>query len=511
MLRRRSPALLFLPVVLLSTPVLAQIRVDTVGAGALISQAYDHSEVMQNLQHLTDVIGPRLSGSAPMRRANEWTGERFKAYGLTVALESFPFGVTWTRGTVEATVDAPFKRNLTGHSWAWTAGTGAKVASGPVIRINNSVDSIDAYLPKVKGAWLMFSDPAFVWNPDGPPMTAADSQAMRDARQRQQAAFQRAQRDTTPEGRRKLQQANYDRAWKLKKAGALGVLTDGAKEFGLMTMSGSPNSVSPLPNLVIAHEDFAMFARLLAAGETLRISARITNTLGTKPVEQWNTVAEIKGSEKPDEVVILGAHLDSWDLATGTTDNGTGSMVVLEAARIIAQSGLKPKRTIRFILFGGEEQGLLGSRAYAAAHAAEADQMQAVLVLDNGTGRITGQALQGRPELEQLWKDLLAPVASLGATNVRDANKGGTDHLAFIPYGVPGFNFDQESRGYNHTHHSQVDTYDHAVPDDLKQASAVMAVTAYQLANLAELLPRGPKRNVDPVKPMAPSPGLAAR
>jgi Zn-dependent M28 family amino/carboxypeptidase len=143
-------------------------------------------------------------------------------------------------------------------------------------------------------------------------------------------------------------------------------------------------------------------------------------------------------------VVILGAHLDSWDLGTGVTDNGTGSMVVLEAARAIAQSGVKPKRTIRFILFSGEEQGLMGSRAYAAAHAAEAERIQAVLVLDNGTGRITGQALQGRDELEQLWKELLAPVASLGATGVRKANKGGTDHLAFIPYGVPGFNFDQE-------------------------------------------------------------------
>ncbi len=510
MLRRRVLAVL-VPAALFALPLSAQIKVDTTGAGALIAQAYDRSEVMQNLQHLVDVIGPRLSGAPGMRRANDWTAERFKAYGLTAALEAFPFGVTWERGTAEASLEAPFKRNLLVHSWAWTAGTGGKVLTGPVIRINNSVDSIDAYLPKVKGAWLMYSDPAFVWNPDGPPMTAADSQAMRDARQRQQAAFQRAQRDTTPEGRRKMQQANYDRAWKLKKAGALGVFTDGGKEFGLMTMSGSPNSVSPLPNLVVAHEDYAMFARLLASGQTPRVSARVSNTLGTKPVEQWNTVAEIKGSEKPDEVVILGAHLDSWDLGTGTTDNGTGSMVVLEAARIIAQSGLKPKRTIRFILFGGEEQGLLGSRAYAAAHAAEADRIQAVLVLDNGTGRITGQALQGRPELEQMWKDLLAPVASLGATNVRDANKGGTDHLAFLPYGVPGFNFDQETRGYNHTHHSQVDTYDHAVPDDLKQASAVMAVTAFELANLEELLARGTKRTVDPVKPMAPSPGLAAR
>jgi Zn-dependent M28 family amino/carboxypeptidase len=186
-------------------------------------------------------------------------------------------------------------------------------------------------------------------------------------------------------------------------------------------------------------------------------------------------------------------------------------MVVLEVARAIAQSGLKPKRTIRFILFSGEEQGLLGSAAYAAQHAATADSIQAVLVLDNGTGMITGQALQGRDQDEQLWKDLLAPVASLGATKVRQGNKNGTDHLSFIPYGVPGWNFDQETRGYNHTHHSQVDTYDHAVPGDLVQASAVMAVTAFELANLSTLLPRGAKRPVTPRTIVKPSPGLESK
>jgi Zn-dependent M28 family amino/carboxypeptidase len=184
---------------------------------------------------------------------------------------------------------------------------------------------------------------------------------------------------------------------------------------------------------------------------------------------------------------------------------------VLEAARAIMQSGLKPKRTMRFVLFTGEEEGLLGSAAYAAQHAAEAGKIQAVLVLDNGTGRVTGQALQGRAQDAQLWKDLLAPVASLGADSVRDANKGGTDHLSFIPYGVPGWNFDQEPRGYDHTHHSQIDTYDHAVPSDLRQASAVMAVTAFQLANLPTLLPRGPVTPVTPRTVLPPSPGLATK
>ena len=234
-----------------------------------------------------------------------------------------------------------------------------------------------------------------------------------------------------------------------------------------------------------------------------RIEAKVENRLGKSPVQQWNTVAEIKGSDKPGQVVILGAHLDSWDLGTGTTDNGTGSMAVLETARVIAQSGVKPKRTIRFILFTGEEEGLLGSKAYAAAHAADADSIQAVLVLDNGTGAITGQALQGRNELEGLWHQLLAPVASLDADSVREASKGGTDHLSFLPYGVPGFNFDQLVGGYNHTHHSQTDTFDKAVEGDLKQAAAVMAVTAVELANLPDLLPRGPRSEPEkvPTKP----------
>ncbi len=278
-----------------------------------------------------------------------------------------------------------------------------------------------------------------------------------------------------------------------------------------MNMSGSPDAVSPLPRLVIAHEDYAMLARLIEEGTTPKVSGRIDNTFSDSVVTQWNTVAEIRGSDKPDEVVILGAHLDSWDLGTGATDNGTGSMVVLEAARVISQSYSKPKRTIRFVLFTGEEQGLLGSKAYAEKHASEMDKIQAVLVLDNGTGAITGMSLQGRSQDAQLWKDLFAPLSQFGSFVVKDGNKGGTDHLSFIPYGVPGWNYDQISRGYNHTHHSQVDTYDHAVPGDLVQASAVMAVTAFELANLPELLPRGPVTPVQPRAALAPTPGLAKK
>jgi len=486
-------------------PLSAQTGVDTTGTAAIVRQATDHSEVMKNLQYLGDIIGPRLTGSPAMRRANDWTAERFKSYGLTTAIEPWDFGVTWERGPVYARLLAPFQRGVTAHSWAWTAGTDSKPEAGPVVLVNvSSSDSLAVYKDRMKGAWLLTGQPANVFNPDGPPMTAADSAAQR-------ARFNqfRAPQDTSAAAVARRRQFQTDLPYLLKQAGAFGRLTDGGKEQGLMNMSGSPYSISPLPNLVIAHEDFAQLARLIQGGVTPRFEAAVTNTMGTRSVQQYNTVAEIRGTEKPGEVVILGAHLDSWDLGTGTTDNGTGSMVVLEAARAIAQSGLKPKRTIRFILFSGEEEGLLGSAAYAAQHAATADSIQAVLVLDNGTGMIMGQALQGRNQDEQLWKDLLAPVASLGAKNVRQGNKGGTDHLSFIPYGVPGWNFDQESRGYNHTHHSQVDTFDHAIGSDLIQASAVMAATAFELANLPALLPRGAKTPVVPRTLAKPSPGLA--
>jgi Zn-dependent M28 family amino/carboxypeptidase len=227
----------------------------------------------------------------------------------------------------------------------------------------------------------------------------------------------------------------------------------------------------------------------------VRIEADIHNGFTRETLKAYNTVAEIRGSERPGEVVLLGAHLDSWDLATGATDNGAGAIAVLEAARILRAAGVRPKRTIRFVLFSGEEEGLFGSQEYVSSHEKQMDSIQAVLVLDNGTGRITGMTLQGREELRAMWQAMLAPVASLGAPGlaVSSGNKTGTDHLSFLPRGVPAFNYDQATRGYNWTHHSQVDDYDNSVPSDIAQAATIMAVNAWQLADLDQLLPRGPR------------------
>jgi Zn-dependent M28 family amino/carboxypeptidase len=258
-------------------------------------------------------------------------------------------------------------------------------------------------------------------------------------------------------------------------------------------MSGSPSAISPYPQIVISNDNYAQFQRLVQRGESVRIEADIKNSFTSETLQQSNTVAEIRGRDKADEVVLVGAHLDSWDLATGGTDNGAGAIAVLEAARLLVASGVHPRRTIRFVLFTGEEEGLFGSQAYAADHEKELDKFQAVLVLDNGSGRITGMPLQGRDELRDMWTSMLAPVASLGPLTVRSGIKTGTDHLAFAQYGVPSFNYDQLSRGYDHTHHSQVDDYSHAIPREIAQAATIMAVNAWQLADMPQLLPRGPK------------------
>src|SRR5438034_2170513 len=506
--RFRSAAAAVLLAALAPRPLAGQTpSVDTSNASVLIDQGLTHSQVMPNLQYLSDVIGPRLTGSSAARAANDWTMARFKQYGLEAHLEQWNFGGTWTRGPMWMRLTAPRVHDVVAASWAWAAGTNGKTVSGPVVRIDASTpESLDANKGKEKGAWVMLRPPSFVWNNDGPPMAAADSE-------RQRAAFRGlfggGQRLDSA-ARARLTQFNTDQPFVLRNSGALGILLDGGKEQDLLNMSGAPTRVLPLPQLVVAHEDYALLDRLLGAGVTPRLEANIQNTLSMKDsVPQWNTVAEIRGSAHPGQVVIVGAHLDSWDLGTGATDNGTGSMATLEAARIIAQSGLKPKRTVRFILFTGEEQGLIGSRKYAEAHAADADSIQAVIVLDNGAGAITGMALQGHLESYPLWRLLLAPVHRLNADTINDAVKGGTDHLSFIPYGVPGFNFNQITRGYNHTHHSQSDTYDKAIAADLMQASSVIAVAAFELANLPDMLPRWEKRlPVPPIVAATVSPEL---
>jgi hypothetical protein len=450
----------------------------------MIDEGTNRSHAAADLEYLLDVIGPRLSGSPEVRRANEWTQQKFREYGADRAeLEPWTFGVGWTRGPMTLRMLAPQKRELLGVSWAWSPGTNGPLAGDVVFMdARTEAEFNRRFKGKLAGKWVMMGLAYPNENPADPPVTHADSATLDSAR-----AVLRPRTDD---------EAFFfnNRTYFAAREHPAGLIRDGGKQFGLFTMSGSPAAVSSLPQIVIGNDVYSQFTRLLLRGEPVRIEADIRNSFTRDTLQQWNTVADIRGSERPDEVVILGAHLDSWDLATGGTDNGSGAIAVLEAARILKASGVKPKRTIRFVLFTGEEEGLFGSQAYTAAHEADLDKIQAVLVLDNGTGRITGMTLQGREELRDMWKSMLSPVTPLGMLVVKSGNKTGTDHLAFLPYGVPAFNYDQATRGYNWTHHSQVDDYNAVVPKDVAQAATIMAVNAWQFADMPELLARGKKQ-----------------
>ena len=450
----------------------------------LVREGTERSHVDVDLQYLVDVIGPRLTGSPEMRRANEWTRQKFREYGMdSTALEAWSFGVGWTRGPMTVRMLQPQRRELLGVSWGWAPGTNGPVAANVVLMDARSFDDYQQrFAGRLSGAWVMLGPAQYVVNAADPPRTRADSDHV--------DTLVRANAPRTPDERR-----FFDSRYSLlAREGIAGIIHDGGKQYGLFTMAGSPAGISPMPQFVIGNDVYAQFQRLLRRGETVRIEADIKNSFTRDTLQAYNTVGEIRGSERPHEVVILGAHLDSWDIATGATDNGTGAIAVIEAARILKASGVRPKRTIRFVLFSGEEEGLFGSQEYVFSHEKELNRIQALLVLDNGTGRITGMETQGHDELRDLWGSMFAPITSLGPLAVRSGIKTGTDHLAFIPYGVPGFNYDQMSRGYDQTHHSQVDDYNHTVPRDVVQAATVMAVNAWQLAQLPELLPRWPKQ-----------------
>jgi dipeptidyl aminopeptidase/acylaminoacyl peptidase len=293
----------------------------------------------------------------------------------------------------------------------------------------------------------------------------------------------------------------------LSSEGVAAVLTDSGKPFGLLDMSGGvgkdrPSAVNRTPRLFVAHPHYALLYRLATRAEPAktRVELEVQNEF-TGPAAVNNTVGEIPGAEKPDEVVVVGAHLDSWDLAQGATDNGTGAVVVLEAARALAKSGVKPRRTICFILFTGEEQGLLGSKAYVEKHKDELPKISACLVHDTGTGKVVGFDAKHRPVLQPILEQELASLKDLGVTGFDTPFIGGSDHASFDREGVPGLMARQEVAGYRLNHHSNLDTLDRAIEPNLIQGAQAMAVAALRIADRDGLLPRD---KPDPKAPNAP-------
>lgn len=428
----------------------------------LMDEVKQRQEAVRNLEYLCDVIGPRLTGSPQMNRAAEWAAERMKAYGAkNVRLESYNFGPAWTRGRDHGRLLTHNGLTLRVDQVAWTPATKGTVR-GEVLHFGgDSIEALEAAVKgRVKGAIVLLGK-----RPR--PKEGEDRKAFREA---YMALFKR-----------------------LETEGAAALLMASDKADGHMNMFGSPDLKEgmglALPVGMLAPEHASLLRRLLDRKEKVEMELALAGTTSPKSVKAVNVVGEIPGTDKAAEQVLVGGHFDSWDLGTGATDNGTGTVVALEVLRALQASGLKPRRTIRFVLWSGEEQGLKGSEAYAAAHKDEMKDIQAVLVHDLGTGKVKGWTVQGREDCLAGLAAALAPAQAVGAKDLLPWALFGSDHNTFEAHGVPAFFAHQDPADYfSSTHHSQTDTFDHVVPEDLIQGAQVVAATAWGLAN-GERLP----------------------
>ena len=457
----------------------------------IMAEIKDHNEIMANLEYLSDMIGARLTGSNNLTKANNWTKEKFAGYGLgNVHFETWTIAHAWFRGTARGRILSPAEHPLTMASLGWSPGTNGAVRGAVKYVKAEHIEDLAQYKGELKGAILITSEPTPIPLPYQPPpnpllVPFEEPYILRPP----------ANAPGVPPPPRPAYYRFLHEALKVfQQEGALGVLLDSSKEDALLNMTGIGGrnyEIGALPVAFITSENYQLIWRLMKRAP-VEVEIETTNSFSDKPVDVYNTVAEIRGSEKPDEVVILGAHLDSWDLGTGSTDNGTGSMVVLEAARALQKLGLHPKRTIRFVLFSGEEQGLNGSRAYVEAHKEELPKISAVLIHDTGTGRVLSIGLMGNYQDREIMDHVVAPLRAVGLLESSQRSLDGSDHASFDKAGVPGFFAIQDPVDYNRTHHSQSDTFDRAREDDLVQGAQVLAVWAYNVAQLPELLPRKP-------------------
>ncbi len=422
---------------------------------AVLREAREGSRVMEHLDHLTNRIGPRLTSSTRLTQACEWTRSEFEKWGLKARLEEWgTFPVGFDRGPWSARMTEPEELELSVGTNAWMPGTDGPV-KGHAVLAPATDDELVKAKPSLKGAWVVSS----------------------------------------ARGPEKYQVA-YD------ECGIAGIVRSAPRE---LIVTGGRSSIrwDDLPRRVVvtmAASQHQKIVGYLKEGKRVSLTIDLRNTFVQGPIKLYNVIADLSGTEKPDEVVVVGGHIDSWDGAAGATDNGTGVSTTLEAARLLAKAGAKPKRTIRFMLWSGEEQGLLGSRAWIRANPGELKRISAVLVHDGGTNYVSG--IKATEAMAPLFEKVFAPVMNLDPelkfriNRVKGLPRGiGSDHDAFLAAGVPGFFWEQSrtaSKGqtYSHEHHTQNDVYSAAIPEFQRHSSMVIAIAAWGIANLETLLPR---------------------
>jgi carboxypeptidase Q len=426
-------------------------------AAKILPQVMGPSPLQENLRRLTDEVGGRVTGSPEMAKAVDWAVAAFRAEGVDVHTEKYTLPLTWSEGDTRLELSGPvkFPVHLVAEGWSPPTPAGGIEANLVDIGYGNEQDFARAG-SAVRGAILLAStDLGSTW---------AD---LFSEYTQPPAVIERA-----------------------VKGGAAAILWMGARERLLLyrhTNTGDA-TLDRIPQAVVAREDAMRLARTIAAYPgKVRVRFNMPNKIGPA-VEQENVIGEIRGREKPDEVVILGAHLDSWDLGTGALDNGCNAALVIEAARAIKATGLVPRRTIRFVLFSGEEQGMYGSWQYARAHRAELDKLRAVVVFDSGVGRVTGYSLTGRGDIEDGVREILKPLDSWDITHHTLEGDIGTDNWDFFLEGVPTLVAEQDEANYLPNYHAASDTFDKVDIRELKINTAIAAVTAWGVADRAEPL-----------------------
>ncbi|HEX6279511.1 MAG TPA: M20/M25/M40 family metallo-hydrolase [Pyrinomonadaceae bacterium] len=507
-------------------------------------EGLNKSKIMETLSYLIDVIGPRLTNSPNMKRANEWTRDTMIKWGMQNAkLEPWgPWGRGWSLRGFSATVTDPQVFPVIAFPKAWSPSTKGAVTGDVVYLSARSEEELMKYKGQLRGKIVLMSDSRNIeadFGGFGTRRSDADLEKMATAEA--PGAFQRGGRNNNLEAQFKAFQAQARRANFLIEEG-VAVLVDNSSKGsgGTLFVSGAsvaskvPESIDEIinsrrsawnkesepfmvPQMTMASEDYNRLVRMIKSGVTPKMTVDIRTQYHDDDLMGYNTVAEIPGTDPKlkDEVVMVGAHLDSWHSAGGATDNAAGSAVAMEAARILLAAGLKPRRTIRVALWSGEEQGLNGSREYVKQQFGEMkggslfgppnpnapapeliktanyDKLSVYYNLDNGTGKIRGVYMQGNAAVRPYFQAWLTPFHDLGAKTLTLSNTGGTDHLSFDRIGLPGFQFIQDEIEYStRTHHSNQDNYDRIQADDMKQAATIMAAFVYQSAMMDEKMPR---------------------
>jgi carboxypeptidase Q len=477
------------------------------------NEAFENSKVMDHVFYMTDVYGPRITNSPGHRAAAEWAVKRLTEYGLVNArLEPFKsFGRSWNYTRYEGHMQTPAYSPLIGYPMAWSAGTDGMVRGESMIALLQKKEDLGKWKGKLKGK-IVLIDPMKDLSLNEAPM----GKRLSNKELEERANVQDPSRMGYPMGNRGSFLTDLNRNdlnQFLRDEGALVVLRQGYNGDGgtvFATAQGSRNSKDPVPpcTVVLTAEHYNRIYRLLEKKQPVELSFDVQAKLLDETVDSFNVVAEIPGTTKKDEVVMLGGHLDSWHGGTGATDNATGSAIAIEAVRILKQLKLPMDRTVRIALWGGEEQGLLGSIAYVEEHFAERKTMKlkpefqklsVYFNTDTGTGKYRGIGAGGNLMAKPIFEAWMEPFKDMGFTTVSGSTSqttkrpGGTDHTSFTWIGLPGFGFLQDPIEYQtRTHHSNMDVYDRVQKGDLMQASAIMSSFIYHSATRKDMMPRKP-------------------